>query len=162
MWNYSAITLITTASMLLAPLKVDTTTYYPDIPAEIQVACEKYGAEYDICPEFLEAICYEESRYTADVIGGSCKGLMQINVPIQKKRMAKLGVKDIFDVDSNIHVGADLLAELFVDYSSDAGTVLMLYHGEKNALKNGKKGIYSDYAQRVLDKSEELERAHGK
>ena len=162
MWNTSAITIITAASIALASLQADLPALDPDIPEEIQVACEKWGEEYDICPEFLEAICYEESRYTPDVVGGSCKGLMQINVPIQKGRIKKLGVTDIFDIDSNIHVGADLLAELFNDYSSDAGTVLMLYHGEKNALKNGKKGKYSDYAQRVLDKSEELERAHGK
>lgn len=162
MWNYSAITLITTVSMLLMPLKVDTTTYYPDVPAEIQVACEKNGAEYDICPEFLEAICFEESRYTADVIGGSCKGLMQINEPVHKERMEQLEITDIFDIDSNIHVGADILHELFTDYSSDAGTVLMLYHGEKNAIKRGKQGNYSNYAQRILDKSAELERNHGK
>lgn len=162
MWNTSVITIITAASIALASLQADLPALDPDIPTEIQEACLKWGEEYDICPEFLEAICYEESRYTPDVVGGSCKGLMQINVPIQKGRIKKLGVTDIFDVDSNIHVGADLLAELFNDYSSDAGTVLMLYHGEKNALKNGKKGKYSAYAQRVLDKSEELERAHGK
>lgn len=162
MWNYSFVTIITTASMLLAPLEFDTATCYLNIPAEIQAACDKYGAEYDICPELLEAICYEESRYTADVIGGSCKGLMQINEPVHKKRMEQLDITDVFDIDSNIHLGADILHELFNDYSSDAGTVLMLYHGEKDAIKRGKQGNYSNYAQRILDKSEELERNHGK
>ena len=43
---------------------------------------------------------------------GSCKGLMQINIIFQKDRMKRLGVKDIFSVDGNIHLGADYLAEL--------------------------------------------------
>ena len=156
MWNTCAVTILSAASIALASLQADVPVIDPEIPEEIQASCEKWGEEYDICPEFLEAIIYEESRYTPDVVGGSCKGLMQINVPIQKDRIEKLGVKDIFDIDSNVHVGADLLAELFNDYSSDAGTVLMLYHGEKNAIRNGKKGKYSAYAQRVLKKSEEL------
>jgi len=162
MWNYSAITIITAASIALMPVLPDATVYDPDIPQEIQIACEKYGEEYDICPELLEALCFQESRYTPDVTGGSCKGLMQINEPVHKGRMEKLGVKDIYDIDGNIHVGADYLAELFTDYSSDAGTVLMLYHGEKNAISKGKKGNYSKYAQAVLKKSEQLERQHGK
>lgn len=158
--NRCVLMALTVAYIVCAPL--DTEALDPEIPKEIEEACIKYGEAYNICPELLEAICYEESRYKADVTGGSCKGLMQINVPYQKHRITKLHVTDIYDIDSNIHVGADLLAELFNDYSEDAGTVLMLYHGEKDAMKNGKDGKYSDYAQKVLDRAEELERAHGK
>lgn len=158
--NICVFSVLTAAYIVCAPL--DSGASETEIPKEIEEACIKYGEAYDICPELLEAICYEESRYKADVTGGSCKGLMQINVPYQKHRISKLQVTDIYEIDSNIHVGADLLAELFTEYSEDAGTVLMLYHGEKDALKNGKAGKYSDYAQKVLDRAADLERAHGK
>lgn len=133
-----------------------------ETPVEVQEACNKWGGEYDICPELLQAICYHESRYEADVKSGTCVGIMQINEPVHADRLIKLGITDIYDIDSNIHAGADLLAELFNNYSSDAGTVLGLYHGEKYAIQNGKKGIYSEYTKEILEKAYDLERLHGK
>lgn len=161
MWNTCILTGMAILALAAGPVKQEAFVYDPSIPEEIQEACERYGAEYDICPELLEAICYYESRYIADVSNKDCKGLMQINEPVQKERMEKLGVTDIYDVDSNIHTGADLLGELFSEYK-DVGTVLMLYHGEKDAVKKGNAGKLSKYAQRIINKSEKLERAHGK
>ena len=154
---------ITAVFLLLFPIMPDTGTiiYDTEAPVEVQDICNKYGEMYDICPELLQAICYHESRYTYDAVNSSCKGIMQINAPVHKERMAKLGVTDIFDVDSNIHVGADYLAELFADYP-DAATVLGLYHGEKNAVAKGKSGNYSKYTKEILEKAYELERLHGK
>lgn len=131
------------------------------IPEEVKTICEKYGAEYDICPELLEAICWNESRFTAKAENGTCKGIMQINVTAHKDRMAKLGVTDIYDTDSNIHVGADYLAELFTSYE-DAGAVLGSYHGERNAVSKAEKGQLSGYTKRILKKAEYFERLHGK
>lgn len=162
MWNISAITILSAAFISAAPVLTPEQAYFYDIPEEIQVACEKYGAEYDICPEELEAFCYEESRYIANVSNGNCKGLMQVNEKVHKARMEKLGITDIYDVDSNIHLAADLLAELYADYSSDTGTVIMLYHGESNAIKRGKQGNYSNYAKRVMQDKENLLTEHGK
>lgn len=138
------------------------TNFDNETPLEVQEACNKWGGEYNICPELLQAICYHESRYTADAENGSCVGIMQINEPVHADRIKRLGVTDIYDIDSNIHVGADLLAELFENYSSDAGTVLGLYHGEKYAIRKGKKGIYSNYTNEILEKAYDLERLHGK
>ena len=42
-----------------------------EIPEDVQAACEKWGAAYDICPELLEAICYNESRYISTVENGT-------------------------------------------------------------------------------------------
>lgn len=137
------------------------TTYDTEAPVEVQEACMKWGGVYDICPELLEAICWNESRYETDLVNGTCKGIMQINEPVHTARIEKLGVTDIYDIDENIHVGADLLAELFADYP-DAGTVLGLYHGEKKAVSKGKTGNYSTYTKTILEKSYELERVHGK
>ena len=134
-----------------------------EIPAEVQTACDKYGEEYDISPELLLAIIRYESCYVPDVSNGNCKGLMQINTPYHKNRMQELGITDIYDIDSNIHVGADYIAELYEDYD-DYGIVLGIYHGETNAVINAEKGNYSKYTKKVLEYAADLEEElnHGK
>lgn len=132
-----------------------------DIPVEVQQACEKYGELYGICPELLETMAYYESRYIPTVENGSCKGLLQINTKWHKDRMKKLGVTDIYDIDSNVLVAADYLAELFDQYE-DIGIVLGVYHGEKDAVKRAKNNNLSSYTTLIIDKSAELERAHQK
>lgn len=133
------------------------------VPQKVQDACEKYGEQYGICPELLEAICWKESRFNNKVVDSTlkCIGLMQVNAPIHRKRMQRLGIYDLFDIDNNVHVGADILSELF-KYNEDVGLVLMLYHGERNAYYKAKRGKISKYAKEILEISEELERAHGK
>lgn len=133
------------------------------MPDEVRTACEKYGEMYNICPEFLEGIAYEESRFEAAAVDSTktCHGLMQIHKASHKSRMKRLGVSNIYDVDGNILVAADYLAELFEQYE-DAGTVLMIYHGEKDAVRKSEQGDLSKYAKRVLSMSEMYEIAHGK
>lgn len=128
------------------------------IPLEAQEVCVKYGEEYGICPELLMAMIERESSGRPDAESGGCKGLMQISDRWHKDRMERLEVTDIYDVDGNIHVGADYLAELFEKYE-DVGNVLMVYHGEKNAAT---KTELSDYADWILTRSAELERMNGK
>lgn len=128
------------------------------IPAEAQEACVKYGDEYGICPELLMAMIERESSGRPDAESGGCKGLMQISDRWHKDRMERLEVTDIYDVDGNIHVGADYLAELFEKYE-DVGIVLMVYHGEKNVVNKGKLSSYADW---ILTRSVELERMNGK
>lgn len=131
-----------------------------EIPEDIQASADKYAEEYDISPEILLAIMQYESCYVQDVSNGNCKGLMQVNAKVHKDRIEKLGVTDIYDIDGNIHVGADLVAELYEQYG-DYGIVLGLYHGEKKAISNGRKGIYSSYVQKVLKRAAELEEEKG-
>lgn len=128
------------------------------IPEEIQNVCVKYGEEYGICPELLMAMVEKESSGRPDAENGGCKGLMQISDRWHKDRMERLEVTNIYDVDGNIHVGADYLAELFEKYE-DVGIVLMVYHGEKNAAT---KTELSDYADWILTRSAEMERMNGK
>lgn len=128
------------------------------IPAEAQEACVKYGEEYGICPELLMAMIERESSGRPDAESGGCKGLMQISDRWHKDRMERLEVTDIYDVEGNIHVGADYLAELFEEYE-DVGSVLMVYHGEKNAADKEKLSSYADW---ILNRSAELERMNGK
>ena len=125
-------------------------------------ACYIIGEEYGVCPELLMAIVEKESSGKKFAQNGDCKGLMQISVKWHKERMERLGVTDIFDEYSNILVGTDYLMELADEYG-DIGIVLMAYNGDKRVEKamNGECDI-SHYAKWILERSEELERAHGK
>ena len=128
---------------------------------EVKEYCVEIGEKYGICPEFLEAIIEAESRGQADAENGGCKGLMQISEKWHIERMERLGVTDIFDEYGNILVGADYLAELFEEYG-EASLVLDLYHGDSKAMYNYENGILSKYAGKILERSAELERLHGK
>ena len=107
------------------------------------------------------AMIERESSGQADAENGGCKGLMQIADRWHMDRMERLRVTDIYDVDGNIHVGADYLAELFEEYG-EVVTVLMVYHGEKNAVARSENGEISSYADWILTRSAELERWNGK
>ena len=121
--------------------------------------CVKYANEYCICPEFVMAIIERESTGDPKATNGSCKGLMQISERWHTDRMERLGVTDIYDTVWNIHVGVDYLSDLFLKYE-DAATVLMVYHGEKDAVSKSMHGEISDYAKGILERSQELERLH--
>lgn len=62
----------------------------------------------------------------------------------------------------NMKVAADYLAELAERYD-DIGMVLMVYNGDSRAKDYQKTGNgLSDYANDILELSEQLEREHGK
>lgn len=145
------------AMIAAAPVQSD------GVPQEVAQAAERYGTEYRIAPELLEAVAYTESRYQPDAENGSCKGLMQISVRWHGDRIERLGVTDIYDADQNMHLAADYLSELFETYE-DVGLVLMKYNGASDTAVTWyeETGEMSDYAAGILEKSEELERLHGK
>lgn len=132
------------------------------ISEEIQSYCVEIGSKYNICPELLMSIIESESRGKTDAENGGCKGLMQISEKWHKDRMDRLGVTDIFDPYGNILVGTDYLMELAEEYG-DIGVVLMKYNGDSNAddFMEGKAEL-SKYAEKILERSAELERLHGK
>ena len=119
-------------------------------------ACIEYGEQYGICPELLMAIIETESRGQSDVVGGGCVGLMQISPKWHKDRMERLGVKDLFYERSNILVGTDYLSELRDKYH-EVSLTLDVYHGDSKAQENYEKGVISDYARKILERSAELE-----
>lgn len=131
-------------------------TYISD---EAFTACVSMGTEYKICPEMLMAIVETESSGNADAENGSCKGLMQVSSTWHSKRMDKLGVEDLCDTWGNVLVGTDYLFELFDKYG-DVGLVLDIYNGNANAWFNYENGITSAYAQKIIDRSEQLEEIH--
>lgn len=149
--------------IMLIPTKVKADVIH-DVPQAVVDAAEKYGKEYNIQPEFLEAIAWYESNYKPTVSNraGTCHGLMQISYSAHGDRMKKLGVTDIFNLDGNMHIAADYLAELFEEYE-DPAIVLAIYNGQSEAkIARIERGELSEYTINILTLSRELEVQHGK
>lgn len=125
------------------------------VPADVIAISEELGGQYGICPEIIQALAWRESRFQPDAEDKGCIGTMQIYEKYHKDRMKRLGVTDLYDMQQNMLVAVDYLAELFARYE-DAAVVLAAYHGEKNIYQ------VSAYTESILELSEELERAHGK
>lgn len=129
---------------------------------------EEIGAEYNICPELLQAIIERESRNNPNATNGGCIGLMQINEKWHTDRMERLGVTDLYDPYSNILVGTDYLSELWNEaskkgYGDDLYYVLMRYNMTiDSANRLYESGNFSEYAISISERSAELEREHGK
>lgn len=140
--------------------------YNDGIPDDIREYCEEIGAEFDICPELLESIAYQESRFIPNVKNKNCWGLMQVNVKVHAERIKKCGYvkEDMLESYPCIYVAADLLADLFEHYGDDDPIILMLYSGAGwDAVELYKEqGTMTDYCFDVLTRSAEYERIHGK
>ena len=137
---------------------------YPDniedtyISEEYQNYIYDVCSEYDISPELVMAMIEKESSGIATVSSpnGKCKGLMQIYDRYHQSRMTNLDVTDIYDPESNIRVGVDYLYELIISYG-DVATALMVYNGDSRALEEG---YISSYANKILNRANELEQLH--
>ena len=134
-----------------------------EVPQDIYEYAEVIGAEFNICPELLMALAERESCFQVDVENGPCKGLMQVNATTHKQRFVEAGWKssEWSDPYKNMHVAASYLHDLFEQYE-DVGIVLGVYHGERNAVQKGMSGNLSAYTTKILERSAELERIHGK
>ncbi len=150
--------LVITAAFLFCQMGIQVRAEECIVPEDIIEMSNEIGMEYHICPELLQSIAFQESRFQADAQNGNCTGLMQINPVWHQERMDRLGVTDLYDPAQNMEVAADYLQELFGRYE-DVGTVLMVYHGESGAVD---KIEPSKYADEILTRSAELERMHGK
>lgn len=129
---------------------------------EVQELSEAVGRTYGICPEFLQAIAWQESSWQPDASAGGCEGLMQVAASWHSDRMVRLGVTDLYEPEGNMLVAADYLAELFERWE-DPAMVLMVYNGDSRAQHYWETGEeISEYALQILEMSEQLEREHGK
>lgn len=161
--------LISFSLVFVQPASVSNTSYSnqsvsDEVPHDLKECFNNIGEEFNICPEFMEAIAFYESRFDEKAKNGNCYGLMQINIRVHAKRMKKYGFtkKDMFEPYKNITVAADYLSELYEIYE-DTGTVILLYTGNTKDIKQYlKTGKLPKSVQRILDKSYELERIHDK
>lgn len=125
------------------------------------LACTEIGEKYGISPELIMAIAETESGGDPEAVNGGCEGLMQVSGRWHKDRMKRLDVADIYDERGNILVATDYLLELFEEYE-DVTRILDEYNGNSAAAGNEERGIVSEYAEAVLSRAADLERAHGK
>ena len=136
------------------------------IPDDIRTYCEQVGAAFGICPELLEAMAYNESRFIPTVKNGKYYGLMQVDVQIHEKRLIKYGltVEDMYDPYNNLLVAADYLQELFDTYGDDDPLILCFYCGVSSKKVNTYKeyGFIPSIVEGILDRSAYYERLHGK
>lgn len=118
--------------------------------------------EYSISYAFVISVIWRESMFDPNAKNGNCKGLMQINEPMHKDRMEKLGVTDLYNTYENVKTGIDYLSYLFNKYQ-DCHVVLMAYNGgESYAKRLINKGIYStSYSRWICDKAIELTDLYG-
>lgn len=131
------------------------------VPDEIRFECEAAGACFSVCPELLEALCWQESRFISTAKSGNCIGLMQINHKTHADRLAAYGA-DTWSVHSQIWTAASLLRDFALEYAIDgepaeASVILAAYHGESDVYKEP-----SYYTRTILEISAQLERSHGK
>jgi len=124
-------------------------------------ATMEYGRMYDICPELLQAIIETESSANPNATNGGCKGLCQIYEKYHYERMRRLEVWNLYNERDNILIAADYLAELFEEYG-EVGLVLDIYNGNSNARRYYETGVTSKYTNKILKRTSELERLHGK
>lgn len=112
--------------------------------------------EYNVCYELVLALIERESAYHRDAVSasGTCHGLMQINPAFHD-------CEGLYEVESNVRAGVKYLARLFNEHE-DTGLVLDIYRGDKKAFERYENGQMSGYAKIILERSEELERRHGK
>lgn len=132
------------------------------VPKEVKSISEALGKQYNICPELIQAICYRESRFKPDAENEDCIGIMQVSEKWHKERMKRLKVNDLLDMEGNMTVAVDYLAEL-AEENEDIAIILMKYNGDSRVqeVMEGT-GEISDYAAEIMELSAKLERQHGK
>lgn len=159
------------AGLLIQPVRseaeglTNTIQVEDKIPEEIRNYCEEIGEMFDICPELLESMAYQESRFIPTVRNGKHYGLMQVNVKIHADRIERYGytAEEMFETYPNILVAADYLAELYQTYGDENPIILSIYSGSWKAVSKYKEfGIMTPYVEEVLTRSAEYERLHGK
>ena len=161
------VSILLIAFLLLCPTKIDAMEQDTYLSEEIQFYCYEAGELYGICPEILMAMNEIESSGNPDAINGPCVGLMQINPKYHWERAEKFSgyyeptIATFFSPELSIFIGTDYLAELLAEYG-DMAYALDFYNGNSQAKYNYENGIMSEYATKVLERSAELERLHGK
>lgn len=124
--------------------------------------CEEIGARYHLSPELLEALIETESSGDPRAENNGCVGLCQVSETYHAKRAAGLGVTDLYDPYGNILVAADYIISLYEEYGDDTALVLMKYNGSSDAVTRAYGGDFTKYANAIINRAQELERAHGK
>lgn len=133
-----------------------------DIPLEddLQTYIFEQAEERGVDPAIVIAIIKRESNFDILAVGdeGNSLGLMQIQPRWSVDRMEELECDNLLDPYQNVKVGIDILADL-IEEKETLEWVLMAYNGgNAYADRLAKEGRVSEYAKKVIEMSEELER----
>ena len=134
-----------------------------NLDAEVIGVIESTCLSYHICPELVEAMIEAESTCDAKAISPSGKhyGLMQVG--ISHADDYEIEADDLFNPYVNVRIGVDILYDLFEEYE-DLPVVLMKYQGfsDYDAITLAVEDDIPAFTQKIIDRSMELERLHGK
>lgn len=128
-------------SVLALTASADDTPADTYIPAEQQALCKKYGAEYGIKYEVLEALIECESSGQMKARNGSCYGICQINGDVHGYG---------YDTEEK---QIEKACQLLLSYDCEIDEALARYNGQSIYR-------YDGYVKKVLSRSAELERIH--
>ncbi len=149
-WCKTLLTILTCTAFLIF-------TSYAGVTQEgIRDVATEIAESYEVDPILVHAIIEHESMWDPEVKNGNHYGLMQVSYYWHRDRAKKLGITDWYDVESNITLGVDYLAELFETYE-DYELVVMLYatnHDE--AFWYYREGLIEPTAKEIIDLVEEL------
>ena len=126
-----------------ATTTVEVLYYDIPLPEELQIYTVEVCDKYDVNPLVIFAMMEVESIYTIDIIGdnGNAVGILQIQPRFHQGRADELNVS-IYNVEGNILVAVDLLAELLDKYG-DYGLAITAYN-------RGTASEVSEYGKKVL------------
>lgn len=143
-------------------VEIEEKSRFFDVPLDedLQTYIFELSEDIGIDPAIVIAIIEKESNYDASAVGdhGRSLGLMQIQLRWHTARMAELGCDDLLDARQNVCVGIDILADLLEEGES-IEWVLMAYNGgQVYADRLASEGRVSEYAAKVIEMANELER----
>lgn len=127
---------------------------YYDVPLSAEWQEFVINACRDLDPRLVFAVMKVESDFDFSAVNGNCKGIMQINVPKHKDRMARLGVNDIMSPYDNILTGIDVLSEHIGKYGVHRGLIAYSCGEYSDTFK---KYSSTRYSRKVVKYMEELD-----
>lgn len=136
-----------------------TTKLYSNIPlsARFQLWIDGKCEEKGISTNVVMGVIKKESNFHIKTMGdnGEAYGLMQIQKKWHKKRMEKVGAKDLLNCYDNVNVGIDYLAELYKANNKNWHKTLMAYNGGQ-AYANRRTSTY--YSRTVMKYAEQYKK----
>lgn len=135
---------------------------YPDYNGEMDISeyeeyIENVSVEYEIDPNIVRAVIYNESRGVADAYNGIAYGLMQINLQYENAFIKGAGVSDVKDPYNNIKAGCWYISELYKKGGSYEYALTAYGLGESEAKERINSGDIPEYVKRELKMASELE-----
>lgn len=104
--------------------------------AKILKAVHKASAETGLSPRLIIAMIKTESSFDPKASGRGYHGLMQVKAKVHRKRMARLGVRNIYDVEQNTRLGADILVDYKKSAKGNLKKALVRYTGGSHRVAN--------------------------